>query len=66
MIQPITECISNENDTLNEIVNEIAVRSIPKQVYNTYKEYPRFFITTNEVSLPVETIMNTINKYKNN
>lgn len=37
MIQPITERISNENDTLNEIVNEIAIRSIPKQVYNTYK-----------------------------
>ena len=51
MIQPITERISNENDTLNEIVNEIAIRSIPKQVYNTYKEYPRFFITTRCVYL---------------
>lgn len=40
MIQPIAERISNENDTVNEIVNEIAIRSIPKQVYNTYKDYP--------------------------
>lgn len=51
MIQPITERISNENDTLNEIVNEIAIRSIPKQVYNTYKEYPRFFLITRYVYL---------------
>ena len=51
MIQPITERISNENDTLNEIVNEIAIRSIPKHVYNTYKEYPRFFLITRCVYL---------------
>ena len=44
MVKPISESISNEIDTLNEVVKNIAVRNIPKQVYDTYtRHFLKFF-----------------------
>lgn len=46
MVKPISERIDSENYYLNEMVKDIAERNIPKNVYDTYKTYPKYFNTT--------------------
>lgn len=68
MVKPIAESISNEIDTLNEVIKNIAVRNIPKQVYDTYKRYPDYFYTTFYVMLvngPETKMVSTEELYPN-
>lgn len=61
----IQELRDEKSRTYNSIVNTLISLKTSKKVMECFPEaYENK--TTNEVSLPVETIMNTIKKYKNN
>lgn len=69
MVKPIAERISNEHDILNDIVNTLLSLRNSKKVKEAFPEAYEYIKgyedkTTTEVVLPVETIMNTINKYR--